>query len=121
MEWAAAHLSEREAVFARTDLLTAALSSAPGTVSVEAPGLLIAELQKGAGRLHRAPGPEGADGMTTDRSLAQEREGIGLMQEGQRRRRRIMRSWVAQARLHRGPLTDGQKAGVELILSLRAA
>ena len=55
--------------------------------------------------------------MTTDRALADERENIGLMQSGQNRGQRIMRSWVAQTRLHRGPLTDGQKAAVKLILS----
>ena len=45
--------------------------------------------------------------MTTDRALADERENIGLMEGGQNRGQRIMRSWIAQTRLHRGPLTDG--------------
>ncbi|MCY3731786.1 MAG: relaxase domain-containing protein [Rhodospirillaceae bacterium] len=116
VDWAAAHLSEREAVFTRTDLLTAALSNAPGAISVEAAEQAIGALEE-SGRLHRAPGLEGGDGMTTDRSLAQESESIGLMRQGRRRGRLIMRSWIAQARLHRGPLTDGQKAAVKLILS----
>ena len=34
VEWAVAHLSEREAVFSRTDLLTAALAWDPGKVIV---------------------------------------------------------------------------------------
>ena len=116
VEWAAAHLSEREAVFTGTDLLTAALASGPGAVAVQAAERAIAELEK-AGRLHRAPGLEGGDGMTTDKALAQESESIGLMWGGKERGKRIMRGWVAQTRLHRGPLTDGQKAAVKLILS----
>ena len=116
VEWAAAHLAEREAVFTRTDLLTAALACWPGAVSVEAAEQAIGSLEKG-GRLHRAPGLEGGDGMTTDQALADESESIGLMHGGRNRGRRIMRSWIVQSRLHRGPLTDGQKAAVKLILS----
>ncbi len=116
VEWAAAHLSEREAVFTGTDLLAAALASGPGAVSVAAAERAIGGLER-SGRLHRAPGLEGGDGMTTDRALAQESESIGLMRGGRQRGKRIMRAWVAQARLHRGPLTDGQKAAVKLILS----
>ena len=116
VEWAAAHLSEREAVFTRTDLLTAALASYPGAVSVEGAEGSIQALET-EGRLHRAPALEGGDGMTTDKALAEESESIALMQGGRSRGKRIMRSWIAQARLHRGPLTDGQKAAVKLILS----
>ena len=115
-EWAVSHLSEREAVFARTDLLTAALAWRPGEVSVEAAERSIRALQQN-GRLHRAAALEGGDGMTTDRTVADERENIGLMHSGRGRGRRVMRSWLVQARLHRGPLTDGQKAAVKLILS----
>ena len=118
VEWAAAHLSEREAVFTRTDLLTAALASGPGAVSVVAAEQAIGTLEK-SGRLHRAPALESGDGMTTDRALADEREMIGLMENGQERGRVIMRGWVAQTRLHKGPLTDGQKQAVKLILSAK--
>ena len=41
------------------------------------------------------------------------------MREGRNRAGRIMRSWIVQARLHRGPLTDGQKDAVKTILSSR--
>ena len=51
VEWAAAHWSEREAVFARTDLLTASLARGPGAVSVTAAEQAIDELEK-EGRLH---------------------------------------------------------------------
>ncbi|MDE0006241.1 MAG: relaxase domain-containing protein [Rhodospirillaceae bacterium] len=116
VQWAAAHLSEREAVFSRTDLLTAALAQGPGSVSVEAAERAIGVLED-EGRLHRAEALEAGDGMTTDLALADERENIELMQSGRGRGKRIMRSWIVQARLHRGPLTDGQKAAVKLILS----
>ena len=118
VEWAAAHLAEREAVFTRTDLLTAALASGPGAVPVEAAERSIGELEK-QGRLYRAPALEGGDGMTTDRALADEREMIGLMENGRKRGRVVMRGWIAQARLHKGPLTDGQKEAVKLILSAK--
>ena len=49
--WAMAHLSEREAVLARSDLLAAALSYAPGTLTIEAVEREVAGLEK-AGTLH---------------------------------------------------------------------
>ena len=116
VEWAAAHLSEREAVFTRTDLLTAALAMYPGRVSVGGAEREIRALVSEK-RLHRAPALENGDGMTTDKALADEGESIGLMREGRRRLRPIMRGWIVQGRLHRGPLTEGQKAAVKLILS----
>ena len=45
VEWAVAHLSEREAVFSRADLLAAALAWMPGAVSVEAAEKTIGALQ----------------------------------------------------------------------------
>ena len=118
VDWAASHLAERQAVFSRTDLLTAALAWRPGEVAVDAAERAIRSLE-GRGRLHRAPALESGDGMTTDRTLADERESIELMKGGQHRGRRIMRSWIVQARLHRGPLTSGQKEAVKLILSAK--
>ena len=55
--------------------------------------------------------------MTTEKALAEESESIGLMQGSRGRGQRIMRSWIVQGRLHRGPLTGGQKQAVKLILS----
>ena len=116
IEAAVAHLAEREAVFSRTDLLAAALAWQPGAVSVEAAEKALGDLE-GQGRLHAAPALHAGDGMTTDKALADERETIGLMRNGQDRGRAAMRSWMASARLHKGPLTEGQKQAVKLILS----
>ena len=55
--------------------------------------------------------------MTTDKALADEREIVSLMRDGQGKGRAAMRSWMVQARLHKGPLTDGQNQAVKLILS----
>ena len=117
-EWAMAHLAEREAVFSRADLLAAALAWMPGAVSVEAAEKAVGALE-GEGRLHCAPALMGGDGMTTDKALVGERETIALMQGGQDRSPVVMRSWMASARLHKGPLTEGQKQAVKLILSAR--
>ena len=118
VEWATAHLAEREAVFSRADLLAAALAWQPGAVSVEAAEKALGDVE-GQGRLHAAPALHTGDGMTTDKALVDERETIGLMQGGQDRSPVVMRSWMASARLHRGPLTEGQKQAVKLILSAR--
>ena len=90
VSWATAHLSEREAVFARSDLLAAALAWKPGAVSVEDAGTAIDTLQKD-GRLHAAPRFLGGDGMTTDTALADERETIGLMRHGRDKGEVLMR------------------------------
>ena len=57
--WAMAHLSEREAVFARTDLLAAALAHAPGAAAIGDVEREVAALEK-TGRLHAVdlPGPK---------------------------------------------------------------
>ena len=114
--WAVAHLSEREAVFARTDLLTAALAWNPGEVTVgEAEGA-AARLEK-AGSLHaaRLPGMEGL--LTTDRAVGDEKETIALMEAGRERGATPMRARAVDKALRNGPLTDGQKAAVKLVLS----
>ncbi len=118
VEWAVSHLAEREAVFARADALAAALAWRPGVVSVEAAERALSDLERG-GRLHPAPGLHGRDDLATDRALADERETIGLMRDGQGRGRVAMRSWIAQAHLHKGALTQGQREAVKLILSTK--
>ena len=118
VKWAVSHLAEREAVFSRADLLAAALAWRPGSVSIEAAEKAVGDLRD-AGTLHAAPALESGDGMTTDRALADERETIGLMRDGQARGRPVMRSWLVSARLHRGPLTQGQREAVKLILSAK--
>ena len=116
LDWAVAHLSEREAVFARTDLLAAALAWNPGAVAV---GDIEREVaaREAAGTLHaaRLPGAEGL--LTTDRAVADERETIALMQAGQRRGAQPMRARAVDKALRGGPLTAGQKDAVKLILS----
>ena len=116
VEWAVAHLSEREAVFSRTDLLTAALAWSPGEVTVGEAEAAAARLEK-AGSLHaaRLPGMEGL--LTTDRAVGDEKETIALMEAGRERGATPMRARAVDKALRNGPLTDGQKAAVKLILS----
>ena len=116
VSWAMAHLSEREAVFARSDLLAAALAWKPGGVSVESADEAVDAARRG-GRLHAAPAHLGGEGMTTDTALANERETIGLMRTGQNRGLVLMRPRKVRQHLHNGPLTDGQKQAVTTILS----
>ena len=118
LDWAVAHLAEREAVFSRADLLAASLAWRPGAVTVEAAENAVGDLQN-AGTLHAAPALDSGDGLTTDKALADERETIGLMRGGQDRSRPVMRSWMVSARLHKGPLTHGQREAAKLILSAK--
>ena len=116
--WATAHLSEREAVFARTDLLTATLAWSPGKVTIgEAEGA-VERLEK-AGTLHAARTPVLGDALTTDKALIDETETIALMERGQGRSKPVMRRWIAIPLLHNGRLTEGQKDAVTMILSSR--
>ena len=116
VDWAVAHLSEREAVFARTDLLAAALAFDPGGADIAAVERELAARDT-AGTLHpaRLPGAEGL--LTTDRAISDERETIGLMQAGQGRSVAPMRDRAVDKALRNGPLTHGQKAAVKLILA----
>ena len=116
LDWAVAHLSERDAVFRETDLIAAAMAYSPGAVSIEAVEREVAHLQR-EGRLHEAPGLAGGDGLATDRTVAEERETISLMRQGENRGRCPMRGWMVDRHLRKGPLTAGQKAAVKLILS----
>ena len=116
VSWATAHLAEREAVFARSDLLAAALAWKPGAVSVEAAGKAIDAALKD-GHLHAASAFLGGEGMTTDTAVADERETVGLMRSGQDRGQVLMRPRKVRQHLHNGPLTDGQKQAVTTILS----
>ena len=114
-EWAFAHVSERDAVFGRGDLLKAALSLAPGEFRVHEVhsdvGKLLAE-----GRLLATKTLDSDESFTTDKALADERETINLMRKGQNRTTPLMRGWMVSARLHKGALTTGQKEAAKLIL-----
>ena len=98
VEWAVAHLAERDAVFGRAGLMAAALAYSPGAASVEAIERVVDWLKR-EGRLHDAPAFEGGDGLTTDRALAGERETIALMQAGTWRARRRTGAPGAAARI----------------------
>ena len=116
--WAMAHLSEREAVFARADLLAAALAHGPGRTTIGEAEREVARLEK-AGALHAVDMPGAEDSLATDRTAGEERETVALMRGGQGRGRAPMRGWQVQGHLNRGPLTAGQKEAVKLILSAR--
>ena len=115
VDWALAHLSERDAVFAKTDLLAASLAFSPGSASIGAIEGVVEALRM-QGRLHEAPALAGG-GLTTDRALAEERETVALMRRGAGRGKVPMRGWMVDRHLRKGPLTAGQKEAVKLILS----
>ena len=116
--WAMAHLSEREAVFARTDLLAAALAHAPGAVAIGDVEREVAALER-AGSLHAVNIPGAEDSLATERSAGEERETVALWRGGQDRGRSPLRGWQVQGHLNKGPLTAGQKDAVKLILSAK--
>ena len=114
--WAVAHVSEREAVFGHTDLLAPVLAREPGTVTVDAAERAIAALEREGG-LHAARGLGHVKHWTTDAAMARESEAIALMKAGQGVERSIMRRWIAETKLHRGRLNEGQKEAVKMFLS----
>ena len=116
--WAVEHLSERQAVFGHSDLLAATLGRDPGTVSAAAAERAIAALERRGG-LHAARGLDHGRHWTTDAALAREAETLDLMRAGQGAEKAIMRGWVAETKLHRGRLNEGQKAAVKMILTAR--
>ena len=116
--WAMAHLSEREAVFSRSDLLAAALAHAPGAVTIGEVEHAVAALERG-GALHAVDLPGAEASLATDRTVGEERETVALMRGGQARGRAPMRGWQVQGHLNKGPLTAGQKDAVKLILSAK--
>ncbi len=116
MAWAVAHLAEREAVFARTDLLAAALSWRTGAVTIAEAEREVAALEK-AGTLLAARLPGAEDRLTTDRAVADETETVALMRAGRGRIAAPMRARAVDKALRNGPLTAGQKAAVKLILA----
>ena len=116
--WAMAHLSEREAVFSRNDLFTAALVHSPGAVAIGDVEREVSALEK-AGALHAVEIPGAEHSLTTEKTVGEERETVALMQTGQGRGRSPMRGWQVQGHLNKGPLTAGQKEAVKLILGAK--
>ena len=116
VDWAVAHLSEREAVFARTDLLAAALAWQPGAVAMTDAEWEVAG-QVRAGTLHAVSLPGAGDSFATGRAVADEKETIALMRTGQGRSVAPMHGRAVDKAFRNGPLTAGQKEAVKLILS----
>ncbi len=116
VSWAVSHLSEREAVFARNDLLAAAMAWKPGAVSIEDVERTVTRFEK-SGALHASNLPEPGMSLTTDKAIADEKETIGLMVGGKGRGASAMRPRRVDKLLRNGPLTDGQKSAVKMILS----
>ena len=116
VEWAVAHLAEREAVFSRTALLAGALAWEPGAVTMADAERELAALEK-AGTLHAADLGRAKDMLTTSKAVAQERETIALVEAGRGRGAAPMRARAVDKALRKGPLTQGQRDAVKLILS----
>ena len=116
VDWALAHLSERDAVFANTDLFAAALAYSPGAASIKEIERAVVDLKR-EGRLHDAPAFQDGSGLTTDKALAEERETVALMRSGEGRGKAPMRGWMVDRHLRKGPFTAGQRQAVKLILS----
>ncbi len=116
--WAVVHLAEREAVFARSDLLTAALSWRTGAVTIGEAEQAVARLER-TGVLHAANASTLGDSLTTDKAIADEKETIALMERGRGVSKPVMRGWAVGPMLHNGRLTEGQREAVKLILSSR--
>ena len=114
--WAVAHLAERQAVFGHADLLAATLAREPGAITVDAAERAIAALERD-GALHAARGLDHGRHWSTDAALARESETIALMRAGQGAEKTVMRRWVAETKLHRGRLNEGQKEAVKTILA----
>ena len=111
--WAVGHLSERQAVFGHADLLAATLAREPGAVTVDAAERAIAALERDGG-LHAARGLDHDRHWTTDAAIARESETIALMRAGQGAAKTIMRPWVAETKLHKGRLNEGQMEAVKM-------
>ena len=103
-------------MFGHADLLATALAREPGAVTVDAAERAIAALERDGG-LHAARGLDHGKHWTTDAALARESETIALMRASQGTERIIMRRWIAETKLHRGCLNEGQKEAVKTILS----
>ena len=116
VEWAVAHLAEREAVFDRAALLAGALAWRPGAVSMTGAQREVKRLEE-TGVLHAADLPGAKDMITTEKAAAAERETIALLKAGRGRGAPAMRGRTVDKALRNGPLTHGQREAVKLILT----
>ena len=116
VEWAVAHLSEREAVFDRAALHAGALAWRPGAVSMAGVEREVKRLEE-TGVLHAANISSRKDMITTEKAVAEERETIALVEAGRGRGAPAMRGRAVDKALRNGPLTHGQREAVKLILT----
>ena len=117
MAWAVEHLSEREAVFAKTDLFAAALAWKPGSVTIGETEAAVARLEKERNAARLRPAAMGR--VAHHRQGRCRREGDHRA-DGTRPGRIASQSCGAGSRgrcLHNGRLTVGQKEAVKTILS----
>ena len=112
MAWAVEHLSEREAVFAKTDLLAAALAWKPGSVTIGEAEAAVARLEKD-GTLHPCGLP--AMGRITHHRQGRRRREGNHRADGTRPGRRApgyaqldRRAAAAQRPSHRRPERGGE-------------
>ena len=116
VEWAVAHLAEREAVFDRAALLAGALAWRPGAVSMAGAEREVKRLEE-TGVLHAADLPGAKKVLTTEKAAAAERETIALVEAGRGRGAPAMSGRAVDKALRNGPLTHGQREAVKLILT----
>ena len=103
-------------MFGHADLLAAVPAREPGAVTVEAAERAIAALERDGG-LHAARGLDHGRHWTTDAAMARESETIALMRADQGAERTIMRGWIAETKLRKGRLNEGQKEAVKMVLA----
>jgi conjugative relaxase-like TrwC/TraI family protein len=117
VRFAAAHLTERDAVFAETDLLRYALGQAPGDVRL--PDVLRAtRLLHDEGLLVvRAPGPYETARSTTHEMIELERTAQHLEAQGRDQSPAILTVSQTHEALKSLRLTQGQKASVTMLLT----
>ncbi len=97
MAWAVEHHSEREAVFAKTDLLAAALAWKPGSVTIGEAEAAVARLEK-EGTLHACGLPQWGESLTTDKAVADEKETIALVGRGRGASVSVTTEWLSPLR-----------------------
>jgi len=112
--WAAAHLEERTAVFAETELQAFALGHAPGRYTLAEIDDAIARLCRD-GELFEAK-RRGADrAFVTARAVQAESRIRKVMREGRGRGRAFSEAARVEAALGSTRLTDGQQAAIRLV------
>ena len=112
--WAAAHIEERTAVFAETDLQALALGHAPGRYTLDEINAAIARLCRD-GELFEAK-RRGVDrAFVTARAVRAEGRIRKTMREGRGRGRAFSEVTRVEAALGSTRLTDGQRAAIRLV------